>query len=120
MAGVVRLRALMTVSLQGEVHEAGKPFADATQTITNGVSGQTTVATATTDHALTVDGVSTITALYLKSDQAISVKLGASGSNVAFALAAYCPLTLIGTSLSAVYLSNASGYTASIDYVVAG
>ena len=65
-------------------------------------------------------GVTTVNAFALVADQAISVKLGAAGSNVALALAAGAPLCMAGLSLTSLSLSNASGLTAQVDYVVAG
>lgn len=65
-------------------------------------------------------GISTIHSLFLVSTVAITVKLGAAGSNVAFALAAKAPLRLTGTSLTALSVSNASGSTALITCILGG
>lgn len=120
MSGVARLRSLFTFAVQGETHEAGQPFADATLAITNGASGQTTVADGSTDSQLSVSGVSTITGFFLRSDQNISLKLGATGSNAAFTVSAGIPVSMLGVSLSRISVSNSSGYTANIEYAVVG
>jgi hypothetical protein len=81
------------------------------------------VADATTDQSLIVlgaAGLTTIQALVVVSDAAISLKLGTAGSNVAFALAANAPFLLMGTSLTAVAVSNASGGVALVTYLVGG
>jgi len=64
--------------------------------------------------------ITTIQTLFLVSSVDITVKLGAAGSNVAFALAAKAPLRLPGTSLTAASVSNASGSTALLTCVIGG
>jgi hypothetical protein len=81
------------------------------------------VADGTTDQALIIlgaAGLTTIQGLMIVSTVAITVKLGAAGANVALALAANAPLVLMGTSLTAVSISNASGEVALVTYSVGG
>ncbi len=65
-------------------------------------------------------GLTTIQTLYIVSTEAITLKLGVAGSNVAFALAAKAPLRLCGTSLTALSVSNASGNTARVTCLLGG
>ena len=82
------------------------------------------VANAVTDQSLIVigaaGGIETIQAIAIVADVAISVKLGVAGSNVAFPLAAGAPFVLMGTSLTAVSISNNSGGVALVTYACAG
>ena len=64
--------------------------------------------------------LTTVQVLQIVSTVAVTLKLGAAGSNVAFALAAKAPLTLMGTSLTALSISNASGSTAMVTLMIAG
>jgi hypothetical protein len=76
-----------------------------------------------TDQALIVlgtGGLTTLHGLYLLSTEAISVKLGTTGGNLAFTLAANAPLLLMGINLTLVSLSNASGATAMVTYSAGG
>jgi hypothetical protein len=76
-----------------------------------------------TDQALIVlgtGGVTTIQGLALSSTEAISVKLGSTGGNLAFTLTAGAPLVLMGISLTLVSLSNASGAVALVTYTCGG
>ncbi len=65
-------------------------------------------------------GLTTIQSLFILSTEAITLKLGVAGSNVAFALAAKAPLRLCGTSLTAASVSNASGSTALVTVMMGG
>lgn len=79
------------------------------------------VATAVTDQAMpisTTTGVATIQAVYLLSDQTISLRQVAA--DTALTVNANRPFLLMGTSITALLVSNSSGSTASILLVVYG
>lgn len=81
------------------------------------------VADSTTDASLLTTAaaaLTTVQALMIVSNVAITLKLGVAGSNVAFALAAKAPLLLMGTSLTALSITNASGGTAIVTMAVGG
>lgn len=72
-----------------------------------------TQATATTDTAVSMGGVTTCDALFLKSDQALTLNINSSaGTDIT--VDASKPLILCGSAITALYLSNASGSTANI------
>lgn len=121
MAGVVRTKAQMSV--QGAVGLGSFPYDRALGVtkwfgphnieIADGVSEQSIV-------ALLTQGLTTITHLAITSDQNISVTFGAAGSNTPTPLNAFGLHLMTGTSLTAVSLSNASGFTAKVTLAVAG
>jgi hypothetical protein len=77
------------------------------------------LATATTDEVLPMGGVTTASALYLYSSQTITVNLNsAAGTDIV--LSANRPFFSTGLAVTAIYLSNASGSTASIVAFIAG
>lgn len=81
------------------------------------------VADSVTEQAIIVlgtQGLTTITALILTSDQDISVTYGAAGSNVPIPLSANGLHAMSNTSLTALSISNASGSTANVRGMVAG
>ncbi len=81
-----------------------------------------TLATGITDQLLIdigTGGIATVAQLALVSDQNISIKFGATGSNVALTVLANAPILLSGIAQTLVYLSNASGNTANITYMLA-
>lgn len=119
MAGVARLQAKLSIQLQGQLLTPEAPV-DVALAIDEGSTGVKQVATGQTDQALTAPGIVTFSGVYLLADQDISIKLGATGSNVAFTLSAGYPLTLLGTSLTTISLSNASGSTANVTYALVG
>lgn len=121
MAGISRAQAKLSLSGPNGVDTFDAAFA---QSVTKWTGKRhMTLATATTDQSL-IDigggGITTINQFMIISDQAISVKLGAAGSNIALALLAGAPLLLTGIALTALSLSNASGLTANIDYALSG
>lgn len=120
-AGQMRVRGM--VSLQSGQGTFSVPFdyAAAMDELFPPVSIE--VVDGATDQALIVlgtGGLTIIQGLFLTSSVAVSVKLGAAGSNVAIALAANAPLLLMGCSLTAVSITNASGETAIITYTCSG
>ena len=83
----------------------------------------TQVTTGTTEQsllALGTQGLTTITALFLTSDQNISVTYGTAASNAPVDLNANGVHCMSGTSLTAVAISNSSGNTALITYFICG
>jgi hypothetical protein len=88
-------------------------FPQATMELADGVTDQALI-------VLGTGGVITIQGLALSSTEAISVKLGSTGGNLAFTLAAGAPLVLMGISLTLVSLSNASGAMAVVTYTCGG
>lgn len=122
MAGIVRVDVSLGVS--GPAGLDGPFAAQYAQSVTKWTGKRhMTLATAITDQSLIdigTGGLTTINAFMIMSDQAISVKFGAAGANVAVALVANAPLCLAGLSLTALSLSNASGNTAQVDYALAG
>jgi hypothetical protein len=119
MPGTARLRTHFSFQTQGFLHGT-EPCPDTTLAITKGEDGTMTFATGLTDQTIVPSGMTTVTGLELYADQDISVKLGAVGTNVAFSLAAFCPLALLGVSLSAVTVSNASGSTVNVNRRIVG
>jgi len=88
-------------------------FGPHTYEVPNGTTDQSIPGIATA-------GLTTVQALVIVADQTIAVKLGAAGSNVAVSMSAQAPLCLLGTSLTAVSLSNSSGNTANVTLMVGG
>lgn len=83
----------------------------------------TEVATAITEQsilALGTQGLTTITALLITSNQNVSVTYGAAASNAPVNLDANGVHCMSGTSITALAISNSSGVTALITYFIAG
>ena len=77
------------------------------------------IATGVTDEAISIGGVATIDVLFLESDQAITLNINSStGTDIT--VDANKPLLITGTSITALYVSNSSGSTANIRYVLLG
>lgn len=73
------------------------------------------ITTGTTDSQLTFGGVGTVDVFALISDQPITVNLEAdTGTDIT--VDANKPLLIIGGNITAAYVSNSSGSTASIRY----
>lgn len=83
----------------------------------------TQVVTATTEQsllALGTQGLTTVTALLITSDQNISITYGTASVNVPVDLNANGVHCMSGTSLTAIAVTNNSGNTALITYFIAG
>ena len=73
-----------------------------------------------TDTALSLGGVTNIRFVFLKADQDIDVKLGAT-TNDAIPVKAGFPLVLVPrTAQTAIYVSNASSAQAELEVMLAG
>ena len=77
------------------------------------------IATATTDSTLPIGALAAIDFFYLTSDQALTLNFN-STSGTDITIDANKPIMLSGTALTNIYVSNASGSTANIKYLVAG
>ena len=76
------------------------------------------VVTATTDGAIALGSITTADIFYISSDQAITYKL--NGSATAVTLDANCHHIYMGTAITALTVTNASGSTAYLDILFAG
>lgn len=81
--------------------------------VADGVSEQSIV-------AMLTQGLTTVTALVIGSDRAISVTYGNAGNNEGTPLAANGFHAMIGTSLGALSITNNSGATANVSILVGG
>lgn len=122
MAGTFRNKVDVSLMMAGK-----KPDAlcfDRGTSVDEGVSYTFELPDGTTDQSFIVlgaaGGIETVTCLALVADQAISLKLGVAGSNVAFTMTANEPVILQGISLTAASVSNASGSTANVQVLLAG
>lgn len=70
--------------------------------------------------AIGTQGLTTITALIITSDQNISITYGTAASNAPVDLNANGVHCMSGTSITALAISNSSGNTALITYFIAG
>jgi len=77
------------------------------------------LATASTNTAITLGSITTATWLYVYSDQAISVNIN-SNTETAKSVLANKPLFISGTSITALYVTNASGSTANMKIKAGG
>ena len=120
MADTIETTARITAADTGGV-ERLNIYKAGTYTVTTTLAGERshTTATATTDEQLSLGDVGTGKFLYLTSDKAITVKIGGSDTARALALAAG-KFLLMWVDVTSVYVSNASGATATIEYWVAG
>lgn len=122
MAGVARAEAKLAIdSNQGGVN----PFSVlCAESVTNWVGPFTIqIATGVSEQSVIVigtQGLTTITDVMITSDTNISVTYGAAGSNVPVPLGANKCHLITGTSLTALSITNASGDTATVTYLVAG
>jgi hypothetical protein len=121
MAGSARVEIKMSVT--GPTGIDGPLDVFFTQAVTRWTGKRVmTLATGITDQLLIdigTGGIATVAQLALVSDQNISIKFGATGSNVAITVLANAPILLSGIAQTLVYLSNASGNTANITYMLA-
>jgi hypothetical protein len=77
------------------------------------------IATGTVDELISMGGVTTASFIYCKSDQTITLNFNSSsGTNVA--VTENRPLLITGTSVTAIYASNASGSSANVTMLIAG
>ena len=77
------------------------------------------VADAAADTALSLGGVTTGAVLVMKSDQTLTINVNSSsGTNIT--LTADKPLMLAGSSITALYVSNASGSSANLTWSIYG
>lgn len=77
--------------------------------------GADEIATGVSDQAISLGGITTVEAMILKSDFAISLKL--NGITTAIACKAFA---IRGAAITAITMSNASGSTATVRYQLAG
>lgn len=77
------------------------------------------IADGAADTELSIGGVATIDVLFLESSQAITLNIN-SNTGTDITIDANKPLLLAGTSITNLYVSNSSGSTANIRYVVLG
>lgn len=108
MAGVVKYDSSM-----GEFSDLGS-FAYA-----ESAGGDYALATASTNTSLNFESITTATAFYIKSDQAISVNIN-SNTETAKSLTAGSFMLSVGTSVTALYITNSSGSTANIKWRIWG
>lgn len=119
MAGIARSRVEMSVT--GPLGIVGpltlfpaiavvEWFGPSTVEVADGVSGQAVA-------VIDAQGLTTVTALMITSDQDIAVSYG---GGTAIALLAGHVHLLSGTSLTAMAITNASGFTANVTYLLAG
>lgn len=122
MAGISRVKAEMGITDRFGPGDPLKIEHALSQTMWTGPM-TVQVADSTTEEsiiALGTQGLTTITALMITSDQDISVTYGAAGTNVPVALSANGVHLMSNTSLTALSITNASGSTANVTYCVAG
>lgn len=122
MAGVARAEAKLTVeSNQGS---AGPLSVLCAESVTNWVGPfSINISTGVSEQSVVVigtQGLTTITDLIITSDTDISVTYGAAASNVPVALGANKVHLITGTSLTALSITNNSGITAKVTYMLAG
>lgn len=119
MAGVVRAEGKLSIA--GPDGVAGPPDLVFSLAVTKWFGPSTvTIATGVTAQALIVigtQGLTTIQALLIKSDQLITVSYN---SGTAFQVSAGGFHLLAGTSLTGVTITNASGSTANVTYIAGG
>jgi hypothetical protein len=122
MSGVARAEAKLTVDSNQGI--AGPFSVLCAESVTNWVGPFTIqIATGASEQSVIVigtQGLTTITDIMITSDTAISVTYGAAASNVPVPLGANKVHLVTGTSLTALSITNASGVTATVTYLVAG
>ena len=121
MAGTAQVRVRMDiVGPQGKADPFDVLFA---QSVTRWTGKRVmTLATGITDQLLIdigTGGLATVAQLALVSDRNISIKFGTAASNQAILVLANAPILFAGIAQTLVYLSNASGGTATITYMLA-
>lgn len=121
MAGSARVE--MKMSVTGPTGIDGPFDVSFTQAVTRWTGKRVmTLATGITDQLLLdigTGGMTTVAQIALVSDQNISIKFGATVSNVAITVLANAPILLSGIAQTVISLSNASGNTANITYMLA-
>lgn len=78
------------------------------------------IATGTVDQSIPMGGVSTASLIYIKSDVEISVKFNSTVTDLAKTISANGELFWKGCSVTAVYITNASGSDATIYFKAVG
>lgn len=76
------------------------------------------VADSTSDESINFAGLTTATAVLLRSDQTVSFKI--NGGDTAIQLTANGLFVLFNTSITSLTISNSSGSTANVTVVLAG
>lgn len=111
--------AIVKVTINVELIGQG-PVYSKTHSISEaeGVWHELQLADATTDSSVNFGGVTTSDIILISSDQAISWR--AAATDTAIGLDANRVHVLVGTNLTAVLLTNASGSTANVKVLVAG
>jgi len=77
------------------------------------------IANAASDTSLAFGGVTTADVVFLISDQSITINLN-SNSGTDITIDASKPFVIFGGAVTAIYVSNASGSTAHIEYELDG
>ena len=113
MAGVVRFDLSLWATNVPVISEAASVAYD------EALWQEIEVADAASDSQLSFGGVATVDVLYLISDQALTYNINSS-SGTDLTLDANKPLFMAGTSVTALYVSNASGSTANVKYGIWG
>ena len=122
MPAISRLKAEMslvdrhgTIGPLSVLHQLSQTewFGPHTVQVADGVSEQSLT-------ALGTGGITTVTALFITSDRNIAITYGAAASNVPVDLNANGFHAKSGTSLTAIAVSNSSGATALVTYMLAG
>jgi hypothetical protein len=109
MAGAIRYQII----LGNKVSESGSV------SYTEYTMQEFVVANGSSDSSVSFGGVTTADIVYLKSDQALTVNINSSsGTNIT--LDANKPLISVGTAVTAMYLSNASGTDANVLFKIWG
>lgn len=122
MPGTFRTMADVALAMAGKSPDTLR--IDRGTSVAEGFSYTFELPDSTTDQSFiaigSAGGIETVACLALIADQAISLKLGVAGSNVAFTMTANEPVILQGVSLTAASVSNASGSTANVRVLIAG
>jgi len=113
MAYIVKSTVNLELVGQGPIYSKTHSISEA-----EGVWHELQLATASVDSAVNFGGVTTGDIVLLSSDQTISWRCAAT--DTAIALDANRVHLLVGTNLTAILLSNASGSTANVKVLVAG
>lgn len=106
--------------LTGKIEWLGNSILELSRGITAGEGVRQTlkIPDGTTDGSISLGGVSSGKLLVISSSQAISVKL--NGSSSSLSLDADGILVLVGTTITQVQVTNASGSTAVLDIFILG
>ena len=71
------------------------------------------------DTTIPLGGITTVDLMYMISDQACTINLNSS-SGTDITIDPNKPLVLSGTAVTAIYISQSSGSTANVKYLIAG